>query len=142
MPVASRETVLALARMLLVESGGPDPEAVVLTPPPPRSRWVAPVRRRFLASGVGDDLVVSREGVLTRRTHIVPHARVQSLQLHQHPWQRLLGLADLQVDSPPGPVKVRARHRDAGEARALLDRENAVARRARTAQERLTGQSG
>ena len=59
---------------------------------------------------------------MTRRTHVVPHARVQSLQLHQGPWQRRLGLADLQVDSPPGPVRVRARHRDArggaGPARA------------------------
>ena len=54
--------------------------------------------------GVGEHLVVSREGMLTRRTHVVPHARVQSLRLHQGPWQRLLGLADLLVDSPPGPV--------------------------------------
>ena len=60
---------------------------------------------------------------------MVPHARVQSLRLHQGPWQRRLGLADLLVDSPPGPVRVRARHRDAGEARRLLDRENEVARR-------------
>ena len=73
--------------------------------------------------------MVSREGMLTRRTHVVPHARVQSLRLHQGPWQRRLGLADLLVDSPPGPVSVRARHRDAGEARRLLDRENEVARR-------------
>jgi putative membrane protein len=71
--------------------------------------------------------------MLTRRTHVVPHARVQSLQLRQGPWQRRFGLADLQVDSPPGPVRVRARHRDAHEARALLQRENDVARRARAA---------
>jgi putative membrane protein len=133
MPVAPRAVVLAMARTLLAESGGPDPDSVVLTGVPAKARWVAPVRWRSLASGVGDDLVVSREGVLTRRTHIVPHARVQSLQLHQGPWQRRLGLADVQVDSPPGPVKVRARHRDAAEARALLDQENAVTRLARSA---------
>jgi putative membrane protein len=133
MPVAPRALVFALARTLLADSGGPDPEAVVLSPPPDRARWVAPIGRRYLAGGVGEDLVVSREGVLTRRTHVVPHARVQSLQLRQGPWQRRLGLADLRVDSPPGPVKVRARHRDATEARELLDRENAVSRRARLA---------
>jgi len=72
--------------------------------------------------------------MLTRRTHVVPHARVQSLQLHQGVWQQRLGLADLHVDSPPGPVKVRLRHRDAAEGRALLDRENAVSRRARRPQ--------
>ena len=131
MPVAPRPLVLWLARRLLAEAGSPDPDAVVLTPPPSRARWAAPVRRRFMAAGTGDHLVVSREGLLTRRTNVVPHARVQSLQVHQGPWQRRLGLADLRVDSPPGPVGVRARHRDAAQARALLLQENDVARAAR-----------
>jgi putative membrane protein len=128
MPVAPRPLVLWLARMLLADSGAPDPEVVPLTGPPARARWVSPVHRRFLASGFGEDLLVSREGILTRRTHVVPHARVQSLRLTQGPWQRRLSLADLWVDSPPGPVRVRARHRDAGEARVLLDRADALAR--------------
>jgi putative membrane protein len=128
MPVADRALVLWLARRLLEASGAPDPAAVRLTGPPERSRWVAPVRRRFLASGLGDAVLVSREGMLTRRTHVVPHARVQSLQLRQGPWQRRWGLADLRVDSPPGPVSVRVRHRDEIEARGLLDRANALAR--------------
>jgi putative membrane protein len=131
MPVAPREQVLALARILLADAGGPDLASVPLTAPPRRARWVAPVRRRYLAVGVGERLVVSRHGVLTRRTHAVPHARVQSLQLHQRPWQRLLGLADVRVDSPPGPVGVRARHRDADEARALLEELSVATRRAR-----------
>jgi putative membrane protein len=131
MPVAPRAAVLALARTLLAASGAPDLDAVVLTPPPLRARWAAPVAWRFMATGVGPELVVSRRGVLVRRTHAVPHARVQSLQLHQGPWQRRLGLADLQVDSPPGPVAVRGRHRDAAEVRAVLDREVALTRRAR-----------
>jgi putative membrane protein len=142
MPVAPRPLVIALARRLLAEAGSPDPDDVLLTPPPERSRWVAPVRRRFMSAGGGDGLVVSREGLVNRRTHVVPHARVQSLQLHQGPWQRRLGLADLQVDSPPGPVKVRARHRDAGEARALLERENEVARRARATRSPGAGLTG
>ncbi len=131
MPVAPRPLVVWLAGRVLEHSGSPDLDEVVLSPPPERSRWVAPVRRNFLVSGVGEHLVVSREGIFTKRTHVVPHARVQSLQVLQGPWQRRLGLADLQVDSPPGPVKVRVRHRDAGEARRLLDQENEVARAAR-----------
>ena len=131
MPVAPRPLVVWLARRVLEHSGSPDLDEVVLSPPPERSRWVAPVRRGFLLAGVGEHLVVSREGIVTKRTHAVPHARVQSLQVLQGPWQRRLGLADLQVDSPPGPVKVRVRHRDAGEARRLLDQENEVARAAR-----------
>jgi putative membrane protein len=132
MPVAARPVVMSLARVLLEAAGSPDPDAVHLSAPPPRARWVAPIGRRFQAVGVGADLVVGREGILSRRLHVVPHARVQSLQLHQGPVQRRLGLADLRVDSPPGPVKVRARHRDAREARALLEQENAVTRRARS----------
>ena len=139
MPVAPRGEVLALARILLAEAGNPDPDAVPLTPAPRRARWLVPVRWRCLLSGVGEDLVVSREGLLTRRTHVVPHARVQSLRLEQGPWQRRLGLADLLGDRPPGPVKVRVRQRDAAEARALLDRENAVSR---TARARLAGLTG
>jgi len=132
MPVADRAVVMALARTLLEASGSPDPDAVALSPPPPRAKWVAPVGRRFLAVGIDDHLVVSRRGVLSRRTHVVPHARVQSLQVHQGPVQRRLSLADVRVDSPPGPVAVLARHRDAHEARALLDLENAAARTARS----------
>ena len=131
MPVAPRPLVLALARRLLAEAGGPHPDAVALTAPPERARWVSPVGRHFMSGGVGEDLVVSREGLLTRRMHVVPHARVQSLRLHQGVWQHRLGLADLHVDSPPGPVKVRLRHRDAAEARDLLEQENALTRRAR-----------
>ncbi|QWZ07230.1 PH domain-containing protein [Nocardioides panacis] len=134
MPVAPRATALWLARRLLEEAGSPDPDAVPLTGPPQRARWVAPVRRRFQPSGLGEHLLVSREGVLGRRTHVVPYARVQSLQVHQGPWQRRFDLADLRVDSPPGPVRVRLRHRDAGEARRLLDRANESARRARSGQ--------
>jgi putative membrane protein len=121
MPVAEHAVVASMARTLLSSAGSPDLGAVSTTPPPEPARWVAPVRRRFMSFGAGEDLLVSRGGVLTRRTHAVPHARVQSLRLRQGPWQRRLGLADLHVDSPPGPVKVRARHRDAEEARALLE---------------------
>ncbi len=130
LPVGPRPVVLRLARHLL---SGLDPAAVRLTPPPARARWAAPVRRRFLAAGVGEQVVAGRAGILTRRTHVVPHARVQSLRVHQGPWQRALGLADLLVDSPEGPVRVRARHRDVAEAGDLVAREQAAARLARAA---------
>lgn len=93
--------------------------------------WLDPIARRFMAAGIGEDLIASKNGLLTRRTHAVPHARVQSLRLSQGPWQRMLGLADLHVDSPPGPVKMRARHRHADEARRWLEAEIPLSRFAR-----------
>jgi putative membrane protein len=134
MPVAPRGLVMDLARHLLRgddEGVEVDPDALALTPPPDAARWLDPVSRRYRAAAVGADVVASREGWMTRRTHVVRHARVQSLRLSQGPVQRRLGLADLHVDSPPGPVRVRARHRGVAEARALLEQESELARRAR-----------
>jgi putative membrane protein len=130
LPVARRSEVMWFASYVLQ---GLHPDQVTMTPPPQRSRWVAPIWRRRMAAGVGGGMIASRSGVVTRRTQVVPHARVQSLRLSQGPWQRLFRLADLHVDSPPGPVSVRARHRDVDEARGLLDEESRTARTARRA---------
>jgi putative membrane protein len=146
LPVGDRDEVVRLARHVLggleaigLESGAEARRAEPaggLTRPPRRAAWAAPVGWRFMAAGVGPDVVVGREGWVARRTHLVPHARVQSLRITQGPWQRRLGLADLHVDSPPGPVHVRARHRWAVEARALLEEEAVRARAARLAARR------
>ena len=129
LPVGQRALAGWLAAHLL---GEPLPAASALHRPPVRARWVAPVGQRFMSVGADDAVIVAREGWLTRRTHLVPHARVQSLRVSQGPVQRWLRLADLHVDSPPGPVRVRGRHRDAAEARAMLERERQAARLARS----------
>ncbi|HET7532475.1 MAG TPA: PH domain-containing protein [Nocardioidaceae bacterium] len=123
LPVGDRRTALRLARHVL---RGLDHETVPQRPVPSRARWVAPVAYRFLRVGADERLVVSREGWLTRRTHAAPQARVQSVRITQGPWQRRLGLADVHTDSPPGPTTVRARHRDAAEARRFFDMEVAM----------------
>ena len=127
-PVGDRALVMRLARHVLQ---GVDPERVPLARPPARARWLAPVGWRFMGVGLGDAAAVGRSGWLNRRTHVVPHARVQSLRLAQGPLQRRLGLADLHVDSPPGPVHLMGRHRAAAEARGLLERERELSRDAR-----------
>jgi len=134
LPVGDRALVKWLARHMLADM---DTAPSELTAPPGRARWVAPIGRHFMGVGRSERVVVSREGWLTRRTHVVPHARVQSLRVTQGPWQRRLGLADFHVDSPPGPVNVRARHRYAAEARDLLERESVISRQARRS---FTGQ--
>jgi putative membrane protein len=121
--VGDRRLVHELARHML---RGLDPERVELRPVPARARWLAPVAYRFLRVGTSERLVVSREGWLTRRTHVAPQARIQSVRITQGPLQRRLGLADVHTDSPPGPVQARARHRDAAQARRLFDVEVAM----------------
>lgn len=123
LPVGDRAVVHALARHVL---RGLEPQRVGLRPVPRRARWFVPVGYRYLGAGTDEDLVVTREGWVARRTHAVPQARAQSVRLTQGPWQRRLGLADVHVDSPPGPVTARARHRDAAEARRLFDVEVAT----------------
>ena len=136
MPVAPMPLVLELAQHLLRgddDAVDVDVAGVPLVPPPRSARWLDPVSRRFMGAGVGPDLVVTREGWLTRRTHAARHARVQSVRLSQGPLQRRLGLADVHVDSPPGPVRIRARHRAQADARRLFDEERRRAREARDA---------
>jgi putative membrane protein len=128
LPVGDIAVVMQLVRHLL---GGVDPDQVQLTGPPERARFAAPIGWRFMASGAGPEVVVSREGWFVRRMHVVPHARVQSLRITQGPWQRRLGLADLHVDSPPGPVNARVRHRSADDIRQILESEVVVGRAAR-----------
>jgi putative membrane protein len=63
----------------------------------------------------------------------VPHARVQSVRLTQGPLQRRLSLATVHLDTSPGPVQPTAHHRDAADARALVDAEVVLAAKARAA---------
>jgi putative membrane protein len=123
LPVGDRRLVHALARHVLRDL---DPGAVELRPVPARARWLAPVAHRFLRVGTSESVIVTQEGWFNRRTHVAPQARVQSVRVTQGPLQRRLGLADVHADSPPGPVQVRARHRDAAQARRLFDVEVAM----------------
>jgi putative membrane protein len=118
LPIGPSAQAAALARHLL---RGLDPAAVPLSPPPREARWAAPVVWRFLRWGMDERLAVGRAGLLVRRTHCVPHARAQSWTVQQGPWQRRLGVADLRVDSPPGPVRARARHLRTLDTRAELE---------------------
>ncbi|HET6560646.1 MAG TPA: PH domain-containing protein [Marmoricola sp.] len=117
MPVAPRAEIHALVHRVL----GRGVSGVPLTAPPRRARWVAPLTAWTMAVGQDAELVVSRRGFWHRRVDIVPQARVQSVRLAQGPLQRRLRLADVHVDSPPGPVRLLAEARDEVEARALLE---------------------
>lgn len=128
MPVAPKAEVLAVVRQVLE---GRDMAAVPLVRPPRRARMRAPLTAWTLALGQDERLLVSRRGFWVRRTDVVPHARVQSLRITQGPLQRRLRLADVHVDSPPGPVGVHGLQRDPAEARAFVAEAVALGRRAR-----------
>lgn len=110
-PVAPRQLG---ARVAAAALAGRDPDGVVLTRAPRRSRWLAPVTAGQLAAGRTDALVVTRRGWLTRRTDVVPRHKVQSCALRQGPLQRRLRLATLDVHLPAGPVGAEARYQPAG----------------------------
>ena len=136
MPVAPVAEALDLVRSVL----GRDITTVPLTRAPDRARWLAPLTAWTLELGQDADLLVSRRGFWSRRLDVVPHGRVQSVRLAQGPLRRRLGLADVHVDSPPGPVQVRGPLRDPADARAFLREAAAAARAARaprSAQPRL-----
>ncbi|GAA0550303.1 PH domain-containing protein [Actinomadura livida] len=120
LPVAPRHVAMHLVSQVFP---GTNIDAVSLIPA--SSKGVAIDR----ADGAGtDDVVfVARHGWPCRRTDVIAHARAQSVRLTVNPFQRLLGLATVHVDAPPGPVQVAAADRDLGEARAIVE---STARRA------------
>lgn len=95
-------------------------------PAPARARRRAWFQWSQLGLAVTDEVLATRSGFLTHRIGLIPHARTQSVTLQQGPWQRLLSLATVVVDSPPGPVSIQVLHRDVGQAggiaRAQLER--------------------
>ncbi len=125
-PVAPREVAEAVVARVL--PGVTVPEQAALSPSPRRARWCAPVWWRGYGLGVTDAVFAARSGLLRRSLALVPHAKVQSVRMTQGPWERARGVADVCVDTGANKT-VRARLRDAAEARELLA---AQAERSRT----------
>jgi putative membrane protein len=117
LPVAPRAVALGVLSSILP---GVDVDAVPLTPVPRRAGWHSPIRWRAMYCGADDLVFVARRGVLHRETDVIPHAKVQSVRRTQGPFERLLGLATVHLDSTPGPVQVTAHLRDADEASRLV----------------------
>ena len=117
-PVSDRAFAESLVGWLL---GGVDLADLPLTPPPRRAALRAPLWWRGQLAGADERIFVARHGLWSRTTDVVPHQRSQSLRLTAGPLERVLGLASVHLDSTKGPVKTRAPHRHAAEARAMLD---------------------
>jgi putative membrane protein len=128
LPVAPREEAYAVLSRVLPDV---DVSAVRTYGIPRRARWCDPVSWSGNAAGADDKVFVAHRGRFRREIDVVPHERVQSARLSQGPLQRRLGLATVHLDTSPGPVHPTAHHRDAQDARNLLDAEVELARRSR-----------
>jgi putative membrane protein len=122
----------ALAAMVLDQLvPGARPAQVERTSVPRRAWPFAPIGWRCRWVGTDEVAFVARSGWLERTTDVVPHARTQSVELRQGPWQRRLGLATVEVHTPKGPVDADGRHLDATDARRIAFAQLALAREAR-----------
>jgi putative membrane protein len=128
LPVAPLDEAYAVLRRVLPDV---DVSAVRTYGVPRRARWCDPVSWQGNAAGADDKVFIARRGRFRREIDVVPHERVQSARLTQGPLQRRLGLATVHLDTSPGPVHPTAHHRDAQDARNLLDAEVELARRSR-----------
>lgn len=128
LPVASREVADEVLRNVLP---GVDIESVPLLSAPRKSRWRAPIQWSRLAFGHDDEVFVARCGLVTRHLCVVPHARTQSVSIVQGPWQRRIGLSTLEVDIPPGPVRVKALYFPAEQIQKAADAQVVRARESR-----------
>lgn len=116
-PVATREVALAVAGRVLPGLALPDPAG--FQGPPARAAWRLPLWWRGHGLAVTEHLLATRQGLLQRRMHLVPHAKVQSIRFRQGPWLRRLALGDVHVDVAGG-TSTTARVRDVDEAHQLL----------------------
>jgi putative membrane protein len=92
-----------------------------LLPAPRRARWINPLGYTGLGAALNGEAVTAREGLWGRELSAIPVSKPQSVRLTQGPLQRRLRLATVHIDTTPGPVRIRARDRDAVEARQLFD---------------------
>jgi putative membrane protein len=122
----------ALAAMVLDQLvPGARPAEVEQTRVPRRAWPFAPIGWRYRWVGTDGVAFVARSGWLERTTDVVPHARTQSVELRQGPWQRRLGVATVEVHTPKGPVDADGRNLDAADARGIAFAQLALAREAR-----------
>lgn len=123
----ARDVAVALAHTM------PDLDlaGLIMHSSPRRARWFHPFGWRGQRWGATERHLVSESGVLSLRGEIVPHARVQSMELAQGPLDQRLGLASVQATTPDGPVSLWIRDVDLADALALVPAELERARACR-----------
>ena len=130
LPVAPREVAEDLFARVMP---GADPQAVPMQTPDGPVRLRSPIQWRQLSGGVDQRIAVLTCGRVTRRRYVVDNARIQSVRLTQGPWERMLGLASVHLDLPPGKLRPRWLHFGAAQAESLATQTISHMRTARAA---------
>lgn len=71
---------------------------------PRRSMWINWFSWRRTGYALRDGLLLFRQGVVWRKLHVLPLARLQSIRINQGPLLRALDLASATAHTVPGPV--------------------------------------
>ena len=130
MPIGTRADVLTAVTAIWP---GVRLEAITVTGPPSRARWLNPLSYRWQGVGWDEVACVVRRGWLTRVEAVVPHARLQSWRLTADPLQRRLGLATVQLHTAALLWECAADDLEADWARQFLDEEANRSRAGRVA---------
>ncbi|WP_051571159.1 PH domain-containing protein [Cryptosporangium arvum] len=131
-PVASAEEAFAVLHAVLPAVPAAGPDALGLTPAPPRARKRAPFQHRRLAYAITDVALVTRSGWLTARHDVALFARAQSVRISQGPWQRSLDLASVHLDPAGGHTTPTVLHQATADAGYVATRLVDLARAHRT----------
>ncbi|MDR2254196.1 MAG: PH domain-containing protein [Bifidobacteriaceae bacterium] len=89
------------------------------TTAPRRARFFDPLAWRRTAFAVSEEAVVLRLGALRRRVDVLPHGRIQAIQVTQGPLERLAALASVALLSAAGPFTSSIEHLSAHDADRL-----------------------
>ncbi|HRO30759.1 PH domain-containing protein [Citricoccus sp.] len=116
-----------------LDGSGADHGFVTTTP---RMRWFSPLVWRRHGFRSTRSLLMIRSGRLNRELVLLPHERIQSLQLLQGPVERWRGAATVTFHIPPGPISPRVDQLDAAVAMELFRAEREVAAQARRLRDR------
>lgn len=99
---------------------------------PRRARWLSPLSWSWLGYATDAEVLAVRRGWFERKQTIIPHARLQSMQIHQGPFERRLKLATVVSYCASMLDRTEIKHLELGQARRLAFDEMDAARAARS----------
>ncbi|GAB3850542.1 PH domain-containing protein [Nesterenkonia populi] len=148
LPVGTKDEVMAIAAEIFPDLQVDSPEELFLhgltgsgeeagfTAVPRRARIFDPLVRRRRGFFTTPSVLMLRDGWAARVLRMVPHERVQSLELSQGPLARRRDVVDLRVHLPSGPVLGQVKNQDLAAASELFEFEAAQAAVARRISDR------